>query len=65
MKPPAAAPRLVPCPGCGRNTEFAPSNSWRPFCSERCKSGDFGAWASEGYRVAAAPPVDPGDDEPS
>jgi len=24
---------------------------WRPFCSERCKLIDLGAWASEAYRV--------------
>jgi endogenous inhibitor of DNA gyrase (YacG/DUF329 family) len=26
-------------------------NPWRPFCSERCKLLDLGAWASEGYRI--------------
>jgi endogenous inhibitor of DNA gyrase (YacG/DUF329 family) len=25
---------------------------FRPFCSERCKMIDLGAWASEEYRVA-------------
>jgi len=29
----------------------APSNRWRPFCSERCKQVDFGAWASEQYAM--------------
>jgi uncharacterized protein len=28
-------------------------NRWRPFCSERCRSVDLGAWASEQYRVAS------------
>jgi endogenous inhibitor of DNA gyrase (YacG/DUF329 family) len=38
---------------------FAPSNRWRPFCCERCKDHDFGAWASESFRVpSAAPPPD-------
>lgn len=32
------------------------SEKYRPFCSERCKNVDFGAWASESYRVAAPPP---------
>jgi endogenous inhibitor of DNA gyrase (YacG/DUF329 family) len=36
------------------------SNPYRPFCSERCKNMDFGAWADEGFRVAA----DPEPDEP-
>ncbi len=26
-------------------------NPWRPFCSERCKLIDLGAWASEEYKV--------------
>ncbi len=47
----AAATRKVPCPICRRPAVFAPSNRWRPFCSERCRRVDLGAWASEGYRV--------------
>ena len=63
---PATDPRKrsVRCPGCGRDTEFSPANPWRPFCSERCKGGDFGAWASESYRVASAPPAEPEDTDP-
>jgi hypothetical protein len=34
---------------------FAPQNPWRPFCSERCRGVDLGAWADERYRVAAPP----------
>lgn len=34
---------------------MAPSNKWRPFCSERCRQIDLGAWASERYRVPAKP----------
>ncbi|MFM2056361.1 MAG: hypothetical protein RLY71_746 [Pseudomonadota bacterium] len=58
---PTAAGPLVPCPACGEQSRFHPSNPWRPFCSARCKGVDLGAWASEGYRVPAAPPVE--DDE--
>jgi uncharacterized protein len=47
-----AAPRRVPCPHCGQAAVFAPSNRWRPFCSERCRTIDLGAWASESYRVS-------------
>lgn len=57
---PAALPeRQVPCPCCGRPSLYAPANRWRPFCSERCRSLDLGAWAQERYRVAA-PPAAPG-----
>jgi endogenous inhibitor of DNA gyrase (YacG/DUF329 family) len=45
--------RIVRCPHCGGDSVFAPSNPARPFCSERCKNMDFGAWASESFRVAA------------
>ena len=51
--------RRIACPRCGSQTVFAPSNRWRPFCSERCSGIDLGAWASEAYRVATDP--DPAD----
>ena len=44
-------PPLVVCPTCGKSVEWAPGNAWRPFCSERCKLIDLGAWATERYRV--------------
>lgn len=51
--------RTVPCPTCGGDSIYAPSNTYRPFCSERCKKRDFGAWASESFRVpSSAPPED-------
>lgn len=56
--PPAAAkPRVVRCPACGGDSVYAPANPFRPFCSERCKNMDLGAWASESFRVPdEAPP---------
>lgn len=39
---------VVKCPQCGTQTEFE-ANEFRPFCSERCKLLDFGAWADEEY----------------
>ncbi len=65
MTPPASsagAVRTVPCPRCGAPARFAPDNRWRPFCSERCKVIDLGAWAAERYRVAVAETPDPGHD---
>lgn len=46
-----AKPRQVRCPNCGGDVLWAPENPWRPFCSERCKQIDLGAWASESYRI--------------
>jgi endogenous inhibitor of DNA gyrase (YacG/DUF329 family) len=42
---------IVACPTCGKPVEWTPQSAWRPFCSERCKILDLGAWASEKYRV--------------
>ena len=53
-RPILAAPairRVVRCPNCGGDSMYAASNPARPFCSERCKNTDFGAWASESFRV--------------
>ncbi len=47
-------PKRVDCPTCGGDTVYAPSNPWRPFCSERCKNIDLGAWASEQFRMPDA-----------
>lgn len=51
--PPGAKPRIVTCPACGGDSIYASSNPCRPFCSERCKNLDLGAWASESFRVAS------------
>jgi endogenous inhibitor of DNA gyrase (YacG/DUF329 family) len=58
-------PRVVRCPACGGPSEYSPANAWRPFCCERCKNHDFGAWASESYRVAdpAVPGAEADGDE--
>jgi len=47
--------RIVTCPSCKGDSVYAPENPFRPFCSERCKNADFGAWATESYRLAARP----------
>ena len=57
----ADKPRIVRCPACSGDSIYAPSNPYRPFCSERCKNLDLGAWASESFRV---PDESPPDDLP-
>ena len=42
---------MVRCPQCGGESLWSADNKYRPFCSERCKLIDLGAWASESYRV--------------
>lgn len=43
--------RIVTCPQCGKNSKWDSTNPYRPFCSERCKLIDLGAWAAESYRI--------------
>ncbi len=51
--------RKVACPKCGNTAEWSTGNRFRPFCSERCRLIDLGAWASEDYRVPdTSRPVD-------
>jgi hypothetical protein len=54
--------RVVSCPHCGKSVEWTPANRYRPFCTERCKLIDFGAWATEKYRVPVAEEKDQPED---
>lgn len=43
-------PLTFPCPRCGEASSWE-GNEFRPFCSERCKLIDLGAWASDEYKL--------------
>ncbi len=49
------------CPQCGKPTVYDIHNPYRPFCSEKCKLLDLGAWASE-ERVIKGRPVNEDED---
>jgi endogenous inhibitor of DNA gyrase (YacG/DUF329 family) len=51
-----AAPPGWRCPTCAASV--AQGGAWRPFCSERCKNVDLGAWLLGHYRIPAAPDPD-------
>jgi endogenous inhibitor of DNA gyrase (YacG/DUF329 family) len=42
---------IVSCPTCARPVEWSDASPWRPFCSERCKLIDLGAWATEKHAI--------------
>lgn len=42
----------VACPTCGKKETWQPENTFRPFCSERCKLIDLGDWASDKHTIA-------------
>jgi endogenous inhibitor of DNA gyrase (YacG/DUF329 family) len=43
-------PRLVKCPICMTDVSWE-GNPHRPFCSERCRLIDLGAWTEGRYRI--------------
>ena len=51
----------VACPNCGAEVEWIVTNKFRPFCGERCKLMDLGAWANEEYRVPVKEDLNPGE----
>ena len=48
------APIRVKCPTCQRELQWQEA-PWRPFCSERCRLIDLGAWLSEQRAVPGDP----------
>ena len=47
-------PAIVKCPTCGRSIEWSDQSPFRPFCSERCRVIDLGAWLSEKHAIPDA-----------
>jgi hypothetical protein len=43
----------VRCPYCKTPVDWIPANQFKPFCSERCRLVDLGAWASERYTISS------------
>jgi endogenous inhibitor of DNA gyrase (YacG/DUF329 family) len=54
----------VKCPTCRREIDWA-SSPFRPFCSERCRLIDLGAWLSEQRAIPedTSPPESDGDSQ--
>ncbi|MEQ1837520.1 MAG: DNA gyrase inhibitor YacG [Candidatus Nitrotoga sp.] len=44
-------PTEVACPQCSKKVIWSTANTYRPFCSERCKLMDLGQWATGGYSI--------------
>ena len=52
----------VRCPMCKKEAPWE-DNPHRPFCGERCKMRDLGAWAAGQYLIPGKPLVDEPQDE--
>lgn len=53
-----AAVTTVACPTSGTPVEWGEQSPSRPFCSERCKLIDLGAWAAEEHAIPGEPDLD-------
>jgi len=60
------SPTTVSCPTCGRALEWSAS-PFRPFCSDRCRLIDLGAWLTEQRAIPGetAPAEASAGDEPA
>ena len=45
---------VVKCPACGAEVRWSNESRFRPYCSQRCRTIDLGAWASERYSISGA-----------
>ncbi|KTC75351.1 DNA gyrase inhibitor YacG [Legionella birminghamensis] len=56
----------ITCPTCGKANTWTLDNTYRPFCSDRCKLIDLGEWAAETRKIPGTPvypqPQDENDD---
>jgi uncharacterized protein len=49
----------VKCPTCHRQMQWSTENRYRPFCSERCRMVDLGAWLADERAIAGEPAAGP------
>ncbi|HQZ88117.1 MAG TPA: DNA gyrase inhibitor YacG [Gammaproteobacteria bacterium] len=50
--------RALQCPNCQKPVEWTSEFPFRPFCSERCRMLDLGAWADNRYSIPINAPVE-------
>lgn len=41
----------IKCPTCDAANTWTQENSFKPFCSDRCKLIDLGEWANESRKI--------------
>jgi endogenous inhibitor of DNA gyrase (YacG/DUF329 family) len=52
-------PKAINCPTCSSATVWSKENPSRPFCSERCRLIDLGAWLDEKNIIPGEPVISP------
>ena len=46
-----APTHIVACPTCRKSVPWISENVFRPFCSDRCRLIDLGAWAEGRHHI--------------
>jgi endogenous inhibitor of DNA gyrase (YacG/DUF329 family) len=55
--------KIVACPTCRRSVPWREESRFRPFCSDRCRLIDLGAWAEGAHHIPGDPDwTEPPDD---
>lgn len=54
-------PPMVTCPTCRKPVAWIAAETFKPFCSERCKLIDLGDWATEAHKIPGEPLLDEDD----
>lgn len=57
--------QTVKCPTCKRAVDWSELSKYRPFCSDRCRLIDLGAWFNEDHAIPGDPLPDDEADDPS
>jgi endogenous inhibitor of DNA gyrase (YacG/DUF329 family) len=50
--------KAIQCPTCKKEVPWSEKSLFRPFCSERCRLIDLGAWADGSYAVPVQTPLE-------
>lgn len=58
----ANIPPMVACPTCRKPVAWIAAETFKPFCSERCKLIDLGDWATEAHKIPGPPLLDEDDE---
>lgn len=45
---------IVQCPRCKKDVPWTQDSPFRPFCSQRCRVIDLGAWADGSYSIPSS-----------
>jgi uncharacterized protein len=53
----------VQCPNCKKKVIWSKESPFRPFCSERCRTIDLGAWADGSYAIPISSSNDDSSDD--